>query len=389
MEVAGRHGLRPWLADRAGVPRRPGRQVPPARPRADPRARRAAGPRPADRASRRVGCVMDVQHCDVVVVGARAAGAATAMLLAQAGLDVTVVDRSREGSDTLSTHALYAGRGHPAPPVGSARRHPGRGHPAGAPHDLPLLRCQRGRRHPPRRRDRRAVRARVAPCSIPCSPSEPRPLGADVRFGFTVTHLIRDEDGRVSGVVGTDWRGRPTTIRARVVVGADGLHSVVADQVGAPVERTGTRRRRLPVPLLGGRRDRRLRVGVPPARDGRGDPHQRRAHLRVRRDPRPTASPPGRETVYATLLEAASPSVASRVLAGRPEGRVRRFLGRPGLLRRPWGPGWVLVGDAGYWKDPISAHGITDALRDAELAAGAIVRAVGATDATEEDGPHA
>ena len=46
---------------------------------------------------------------DVVVVGARAAGAATAMLLARAGLDVVVVDRGREGSDTLSTHALTRG----------------------------------------------------------------------------------------------------------------------------------------------------------------------------------------------------------------------------------------------------------------------------------------
>jgi flavin-dependent dehydrogenase len=38
-------------------------------------------------------------------------------------------------------------------------------------------------------------------------------------------------------------------------------------------------------------------------------------------------------------------------------------------MLRPHGPGWALVGDAGYWKDPISAHGLTDALRDAELLA--------------------
>ena len=43
-------------------------------------------------------------------------------------------------------------------------------------------------------------------------------------------------------------------------------------------------------------------------------------------------------------------------------------------MRRAWGPGWALVGDAGYFKDPITAHGITDALRDAELLARAIVR---------------
>jgi flavin-dependent dehydrogenase len=88
--------------------------------------------------------------------------------------------------------------------------------------------------------------------------------------------------------------------------------------------------------------------------------------------------------LFTTLLEDASPAVARRVLAGRPEGRARRFIGRPGVIRRPWGPGWVLVGDAGYWKDPISAHGITDALRDAELAARAIVGALGAFDQADE-----
>ena len=56
---------------------------------------------------------------------------------------------------------------------------------------------------------------------------------------------------------------------------------------------------------------------------------------------------------------------------------VRSFSGAPGYLRRPWGPGWALVGDAGYMKDPITAHGISDALRDAELLARAIIAAGG------------
>ena len=54
---------------------------------------------------------------------------------------------------------------------------------------------------------------------------------------------------------------------------------------------------------------------------------------------------------------------------------VRTFGGLPGYLRRPYGRGWALVGDAGYFKDPISAHGLTDALRDAELLARALVAA--------------
>ena len=46
----------------------------------------------------------------------------------------------------------------------------------------------------------------------------------------------------------------------------------------------------------------------------------------------------------------------------------------PGFVRRPFGPGWALVGDAGYFKDPITTHGLTDALRDAELLTDAVTR---------------
>ena len=53
---------------------------------------------------------------------------------------------------------------------------------------------------------------------------------------------------------------------------------------------------------------------------------------------------------------------------------MRGWAGMPGYVRRSWGRGWALVGDAGYFKDPITAHGITDALRDAELLSGAITR---------------
>src|SRR6266550_1485225 len=53
---------------------------------------------------------------------------------------------------------------------------------------------------------------------------------------------------------------------------------------------------------------------------------------------------------------------------------VRGFGGHVGFIKRGTGPGWALVGDAGYFKDPLTAHGITDALRDAELLARAIMK---------------
>lgn len=64
--------------------------------------------------------------------------------------------------------------------------------------------------------------------------------------------------------------------------------------------------------------------------------------------------------------------MAERVCSGR---RVEQFYGSAGLpffFRKPYGPGWALVGDAGYHKDPITAQGITDAFRDAELLSEAI-----------------
>jgi len=56
---------------------------------------------------------------------------------------------------------------------------------------------------------------------------------------------------------------------------------------------------------------------------------------------------------------------------------IRSFAGEPGYLRQAWGDGWALVGDAGSWKDPLSAHGLTDALRDAELLALAVIAVAG------------
>ena len=63
--------------------------------------------------------------------------------------------------------------------------------------------------------------------------------------------------------------------------------------------------------------------------------------------------------------------IADGVAAGTRVGPLRSFPGHPGQFRAAHGAGWALVGDAGYFKDPITAHGISDALRDAELLADA------------------
>ena len=172
-------------------------------------------------------------------------------------------------------------------------------------------------------------------------------------------------------------------------MGADGLRSFVADAVAAPIERRGTGATAVVYgywPDLDA--DGYQWIFRPDACAGliptNGD------HVRVRRRrPRP-ASAAAASTPSTTSCAAASPALADRLAATPPPGGVRTFAGVPGYVRAPWGPGWALVGDAGYWKDPISAHGLTDALRDAELLARAIIAtaAGGAAEADALDAYH-
>jgi 2-polyprenyl-6-methoxyphenol hydroxylase-like FAD-dependent oxidoreductase len=79
------------------------------------------------------------------------------------------------------------------------------------------------------------------------------------------------------------------------------------------------------------------------------------------------------EAGFDRVLEECSPELATAVQRASRSGQLRGFPGHAGLFRQSRGEGWALVGDAGYFKDPITAHGITDALRDAELLAEAVV----------------
>jgi 2-polyprenyl-6-methoxyphenol hydroxylase-like FAD-dependent oxidoreductase len=83
-------------------------------------------------------------------------------------------------------------------------------------------------------------------------------------------------------------------------------------------------------------------------------------------------------------LAEASPELAARVAGAAPAGPLRSFAGLPGFMRRPWGPGWALVGDAGYYRDPITAHGTSDGLRDAQLLADATAAILAGEQGEEE-----
>jgi flavin-dependent dehydrogenase len=81
----------------------------------------------------------------------------------------------------------------------------------------------------------------------------------------------------------------------------------------------------------------------------------------------------GLDTLFMNVIRDTDASLGERVARARPAGNLHPFAGHIGFIRGAWGPGWALVGDASCFKDPITAHGMTDALRDAELVANAVI----------------
>jgi flavin-dependent dehydrogenase len=313
----------------------------------------------------------DRPRYDAVIVGARAAGAATAMLLARAGLRVLVVDRSRYGADTLSTHALMRGGVFQLHRWGLLDRIIDAGTP-------PIRRTTFRYAHDDVTvtiKPSHGVDALYAPRRTLLDPvlvDAAVAAGADVRYGVTVTDVRRDRTGRVIGVEGRDDIGRPIAVDAGIVIGADGLRSTIAERVGAPVEHAGFAAGAVVYGYWSGIDADNYEwsyrpgfaAGLIPTNDGLTCVFAGSTPHRIGRG--------GRQALD-QVVRYASPTIAGRVAAGTAPAGVRTFAGRPGYLRRAWGPGWALVGDAGSWKDPIAAHGLTDALRDAELLAGAVV----------------
>jgi flavin-dependent dehydrogenase len=308
---------------------------------------------------------------DAIVVGARTAGSPTAMLLARRGYKVLLVDRAGFPSDTLSTHYVhqagvaYLNRWGLLEQLTTTNVPPGRRLTfdlgpfalTGAPSPADGIEVA----YAPRRRVLDKILLDAA-----------ADAGAEVRERFSVQELVRDGD-RVIGVRGRAAGGPRVTEKARIVVGADGMRSFVARSVQAPAynARPGLTCAYYTywsgVPLEGAElypRDGRM-IGAGPTNDGLSLViafWPKAEFRRVRAD------------IERNLLEVAelAPSLAARLRAGE---RAERFYGTadlPFFFRKPYGPGWALVGDAGYHKDPLTAEGITDAFRDAELLSDAI-----------------
>jgi len=312
------------------------------------------------------------QSYDVIVVGARCAGSPLAMLLARKGYRTLIVDRATFPSDTVSTHLVHA------PGVAALQRW-------GVLDDIVASGC------PPITRyafdfGPVTISGRPRPVDGVGTAFAPRRTvldtllvdaagnaGAEVREGFTVDELLYDDgNGAVTGIRGRDRAGNAVTERARVVIGADGTGSRVVKAVEPeqyiekPILQSSYYSYWSDLPVDGMevtiRPDRGW--GAFPTNDGLtvlvvGWPYAE--HAANKRDV---------EGNYLKTLEL-SPEFAERVAGAH---REARFAGTPvaNFLRKPFGAGWALVGDAGYTKDPITAQGISDAFHDAERLAVAL-----------------
>ena len=219
---------------------------------------------------------------------------------------------------------------------------------------------------------------RAAPCSTRSSSTRASDAGVEFRFGVTVTALARDSRARSPESSGATPEARPFAATARMTVGADGMGSTVARLAGAQVRTRGPRFASFIYGYWDGLTSTATSCssapGSPPASS-----HQRRPGLHLRRHDAVALPVRGTARHGPRLHPApergrAGPVPPGRCPCARAAADLRRAAGLPPAGPRP---GWALVGDAGYFKDPITSHGITDALRDAELLAGAIITAAG------------
>lgn len=310
------------------------------------------------------------------------AGSATAMLLARLGHDAVVVDQASFPSDTLSTHSIARSG------VVQLRRWGllDRILDSGAPAIRQVIFHADGESVSRPIKHKAGVDLVMAPRryaldTIVAAAAEQ--AGADVRNGVTVTGVQRDGRGRAVGVHGRDRTGAPIEIGARYVVGADGLHSRVARAVGAaitevrPADGAAQYAYYAGIPWTGIEFfvAARSLAGVFPTHDGQACIWICTPSADARAVRRRTLS---RLAAFDELLERSAPQLAERLRHARRMSPVRGMLRQPNQVREAFGPGWALVGDAGYHRDAVTGYGISDAFRDAELLAVALDQALGA-----------
>jgi 2-polyprenyl-6-methoxyphenol hydroxylase-like FAD-dependent oxidoreductase len=309
---------------------------------------------------------------DAIIVGARCAGSPTAMILARKGYRILLVDKATFPSDTISTHIIWphgaevmdrwglfdglAATG--CPPV--ARRLIFDVGPFALKGGVVDTNAGRGGFCP-----RRTILDKL----LVDAAAE---AGAEVREAFTVEGLLWEGD-RVAGIKGHGRGGGSVEEHARVVIGADGAHSLVAKAVRPHEYDTAP-------PLAANYysyysgfdaddiemyiRDYQA-IGCFPTHDGLTLiavlwPASRFQEIRTDIEG------------HAMKAMQSAPGALARLQRATREEKWIGIAGVPNYFRQPFGPGWALVGDAAYDRDPITAQGISDAFIDASSLAAAL-----------------
>lgn len=316
---------------------------------------------------------MSAHKYGAVVVGGRCAGAATAMLMARKGMKVLVAERGAPGTDTVSSHNMMRGATIQLARWGLV----GRLLDAGTPwidqmtfhfgNEVTPVKLKPSMGAPGNLGTRRTILDAMLVDAA-------REAGAEVRFHTSFRDVIRDDNGRVAGAILTDETGIDVRVEASLVVGADGIRSTVARKVGAEVRKEAKHSLghiygyALDLPLEGNHAFFAPGVSVASTPTNGGDvviasvAPDRLREMRGEMDDR---------SVLLRLARETNAEFGAALATADMTEPVRVFAGTRGFVRECVGPGWALVGDAGYFRDPVTAHGITDAFRDAELLANA------------------
>ena len=308
---------------------------------------------------------------DVIIIGARCAGSPTAMLLARKGYKVLLVDKAEFPSDTISTHIIFPNgverlkrwrlldkvMATNCPVIHNMGFNPGPFELMGTPPSPPGI---EGTVAPRRiKLDKILVDAAVE-------------AGAELRENC-IAEEITMSDGSVTGIRCQSKGGSAITEKARIVIGADGRNSILAQSVNAEKYNdqppltcwyytywSGINAKGLTLYLRPNRA-----FGTIPTNDGltcipviatANEFHEFRSDI---------------EGNYMKTLEL-SDEFADLVRQGKREDRFYGMSDVPNFFRKSFGPGWALAGDAGYHKDPITGQGISDAFYAAESLAEAI-----------------
>lgn len=307
-----------------------------------------------------------MDRADVVIVGARCAGSAAAIAFARAGLRTVALDRVAFPADTISTHLLWPSGLAELRRLGALERVEALGAPR-MPVALAAGGGQRveGRFSPVDGVDyAMCVRRTGLDAALVATARE---AGAEVRERTRATELIWDR-GRVAGVRCEDPAGGARELRAPLVVGADGCRSTVARLVGAERPYRARTSGRACFYAYWHDADPAWRHVAAQWREGAelgtAFPCDGGLVLVLLQTPaaRAAAFRGDLEATYRRTV-GAIPGLARRLDGCELATKVRAATGIESFFRRSGGPGWALPGDAGHFKDPVTAQGIRDALR--------------------------